>query len=108
MPNATSVPRQKTDELLAQLSTEEREYLLCRLASEKLADAHSSESIPVRRPGDGTVVGYLRRLVPPGSDEQATMNDRARRTDPAKGRSSRELLERMEAGDVEGVRKFIH
>jgi hypothetical protein len=83
---------------------EEREYILCRLASEKLADQHSSESIPVRRPG-----GWIPEAsCAPGSDEQATMNDRARRTDPAKGRSSRELLRRMEAGDVEGVRKFIH
>lgn len=107
MPDATSVLRHQTDTLLEKMTTETREYLLWRLASEKLANEHSSVPIPVRRPDDGTVVGYLRRLVPPSAQEQALMNDRARRTKPSAGRSPRELLERMRAGDVDGMKKFI-
>ena len=36
------------------------------------------------------------------------MNARARCIDPAVGRPTRELLDRMKAGDEEGVRRFIH
>lgn len=108
MPDTTSVLRQETDTLLEKMSTEKREYLLWRLVSEKLATEQSSEPIPVRRPDDGTVVGYLRRLTPPTDQEQAIMNDRARRIDLSAGRSTRDILERMTAANFESVKKFIH
>jgi hypothetical protein len=107
MPNTSSVLREETDSLLEKLTPEKREYLLWRLASEKLAN-EKSEPIPVRRPEDGTVVGYLRRLAPPSDEEQALMLERAKRTDPLRGNGARGLLESMKADDVESVESFIH
>ncbi len=108
MPNTSNVLRQETDILLENLTPETREYLLWRLASEKLANDKSTGPIPVRRPDDGTVVGYLRGLAPPSDEDRALMLDRAKRTDPSKGKGSRELLESMRAGDAESVKKFVH
>ncbi len=107
MAETSSLLQKETDILLDSMPIEKREYLLWRLASEKLAGEQSSWPIPVRCPDDGTVVGYLRKVVPPSEEEQALVNDLARRTDPSAGRSTRELLDRMRACDVEAVKKFV-
>jgi hypothetical protein len=107
MPASDAAFRDETDSLLENMTPEKREYLLWRLASEKLADQKSNEPIPVRRPDDGTLVGYLRRPAPPSQEDRALMLDRAKRTDPSKGKDMHELLHAMRAGDVEAVQKFI-
>jgi hypothetical protein len=106
MADTSNLLREETDNLLEKLTPEKREYLLWRLASEKLANDKSAVPIPVRRPEDGTVVGYLRGLAPPSDEDRVLMHDRAKRTDPSKGNSARELLESMRAGDVESVKRF--
>jgi hypothetical protein len=108
MPSTSNVFREETDSLLEKMTSEKREYLLWRLASEKLANEQSSEPIPVRRPDDGTIVGYLRRLAPPSDEDRDLMLERAKRTDPVMGRGARELLEAMTAGDFKNVKRFIH
>ncbi len=106
MPNTNSLLREETDNLLEKMSPEKREYLLWRLASDELAK-EKREPIPVRRPEDGTVVGYLRRLTPSSKETQALMLERAKRTDPLRGNVCGGLLESMRAGDVESVKSFI-
>ncbi len=107
MPDTTSSLQKETDSLLEKMSIEKREYLLRRLATDKLAGVQSSGPIPVLSPDDGTVVGYLRKVVPPSDQEIALVHDIAKRMDLSAGRSTRELLDRMRAGDVDGVEKFI-
>ena len=107
MSDTTSSLQTETDSLLEKMSAEKREYLLWRLATDKLASEQSSGPIPVRRPDDGTVVGYLRKVVPPSDHEIALVNELARRMDPSATRSTRELLDRMRAGDVDAVKTFI-
>jgi hypothetical protein len=107
MPDTTSSLQEETNSLLETMSAEKREYLLWRLATDKLAGEQTSGPIPVRRPDDGTVVGYLRKVVPPSDEDKAVMIERAKRMDPSAGRGTRELLDRMRAGDVDAVKKFI-
>jgi len=101
------VPTEEATTLLEKLTQEERDYVLFRLVSAKFEGEQRLTTVPVYRP-DGTVVGYIQPPVPPSADDVATMHDRARRVDPAAGRPTRELLERMAAGDEQGVREFIH
>ena len=44
---------------------------------------------------------------PPSPEEIAEIFKRALSANPATGRSTRDLLERMKAGDEDGVREFI-
>ena len=93
--------------LLEKLTQEERDYVLFRLVSAKFEGERPLTKVPVYRP-DGTVFGYIQSPMPPSVEDASTMHDRARRVDPSAGRPTRELLERMTAGDEDGVRKFIH
>jgi hypothetical protein len=101
------VPSDEATVFLEKLTEGEREYVLFRLVSAKFEGAPRVTRVAVYRP-DGTVIGYIEPPVPPSADDVATMHDRARRVDPSAGRPTRELLDRMRAGDEEGVRKFIH
>ena len=91
---------------LDKLTQEERDYVLYRLVSAKFDVEQPPTKVPVYRP-DGTVFGYIEPPTPPSVADVATMHDRARRVDPVHGRPTKELLERMTAGDEAGVRKFI-
>jgi hypothetical protein len=107
MGGASSTVIETTSTLLEKLSEDEREYLLFRLVSEKIGREPAPEPIPVHRP-DGSLLGHIRPVMPPSAEEASMMHDRARDVDPTTSRPTRELLERMRAGDVEGVRKFAH
>ncbi len=107
MPDSTRSLREETDSLLETLSAEKREYLLWRLATDKLAGEQSSGPIPVRCPDDGAVVEYLRKVTPPSEEDKAVMIERAKRMDRSAGRGTREILDRMKAGEVGGVKPFI-
>ncbi len=108
MASRSNMLSEEANTLLEHLTKDQRDYLLSRLVTEKLDDEYQLASIPVHRADDGKLLGHIRRLMPPSGEDQALMNDRARRVDPRAGRPTRELLERMKAGDVESVRKFIH
>jgi hypothetical protein len=92
---------------LEKLSAEERDYVLFRLVRAKFDGEQPPTRVPLYRP-DGTIFGYSQPPAPPSVADNTTMHDRAKRVDPAAGRSTNELLGRMTAADEPGVRKFIH
>jgi hypothetical protein len=93
-------------EMLEKMTSRDRAYVLCQLVREKLAGESPGVKIPVESP-DGTIFGYIRSPEPPSSEEITVMQERARRTTPGAGRPMRALLDRMEAGDENGVKSFI-
>jgi hypothetical protein len=101
------IPTEEATTFLEKLTQEERDYVLFRLVSAKLESKQPLTRVPLYRP-DGTVFGYIQPPAPPSDADITTMHDRARRVDPAVGRPTNELLERMTAADEAGVRKFIH
>lgn len=106
MPSTSDDVVEEIRALLRKMRKDQRDYLLFRLASEKLDKRDPLEPVEIRRP-DGSLFGHIRPLTPSSPEETAEMNRRAKRLDPEAGRSTRELLDRMETGDVEGVRNFI-
>jgi hypothetical protein len=88
------------------LTPEERNDVLCRLVSEKVDDERLGTKVPVYRP-DGTRFGFIHPSAPPSPEDIAVMHERARRMTRAGGRSPRDLLDRMRAGDEDAVRKYI-
>jgi hypothetical protein len=100
------LPSEEATALLEKLTPEERDYVLYRLVSAKFEGKRDLTRVPIYRP-DGTVFGFVQPPTPPSVADMTTMNDRARRVDPAVGRPTNELIERMMAGDEAGVRKFI-
>lgn len=93
-------------EMLEKMTPPERAYVLYQLVREKLEGESPGVKIPVEHP-DGTVFGYIQSPEPPSSEEITVMQERARRTTPGAGRPMRALLDRMEAGDENGVKSFI-
>ena len=106
MSTAQVIPSQEARMLLEKLTPEERDYVLFRLVSEKVDEEHLETKVPVCRP-DGTVFGFIHPSKPPSPEEITVMLERARRMTSASGRSARDLLERMRAGDEDAVRKYI-
>jgi hypothetical protein len=106
MTTAQVIPSQEAKSLLEKLSPEERDYVLFHLVSEKVDEKHLGAKVPIRRP-DGSVFGFFQTPKPPAPEEIAEMLERARSANSSAGRSTRDLLERMKAGDEDGVRKFI-
>ena len=101
-----SEPKQIREFLASLPEVEQREavsYLLTKL----LGDAvNANENLAVHRE-DGTLIGYIRPLPPPTPEVATTMSERGSRVDPRAGRSTSQLLDRMKAGDEEGVRRFL-
>jgi len=101
------IPTEEATTFLDKLTQEERDFVLFRLVSAKFDVDHPPTRVPAYRP-DATVFGYIQPPTPPSAADVATMHDRGKRVDPVVGRPTKELLERMTAGDEAGVRKFIH
>lgn len=93
-------------EMLERMTPPERAYVLYQLVREKLEGESPGVKIPVESP-DGTIFGYIQSPEPPSSEEITVMQERARRIKPGAGRPIRVLLDRMEAGDENGVKGFI-
>jgi hypothetical protein len=106
MSTAQIIPSQEARTLLEKLTPEERDYVLFHLVSEKVDEERLGTKVPVYRP-DGTVFGFIHPSTPPSPEDIAVMHERARRMTSTSGRSARDLLERMKAGDEEAVRKYI-
>jgi hypothetical protein len=92
--------------MLEKLTAEERDYILFRLVSDKVDERQPTAKVPIYRP-DGALFGFIHPAEPPSSDDVALMLNRARRVDPSTGRPTRDLLERMKAGDEAGVRSYL-
>jgi hypothetical protein len=93
-------------EMLEKMTSPERAYALYQLIRKKLEGESPGVKIPVESP-DGTIFGYIQSSEPPSPEEITVMRERARRTTPGAGRPVRVLLDRMEAGDENGVKRFI-
>ncbi len=94
-------------EFLAGLPEEERREALSFLVTTLLGDAvKPGENLAVYRE-DGTLVGHIVPLPEPSAEDALLMSERGRRVDPKAGRPTSYLLERMQAEDAEGVRKFV-
>jgi hypothetical protein len=93
-------------ETLEKMSPGERAYVLYRLVRDKLEGEPPGARVAVESP-DGTIYGYIQLAEPPTPAEVAVMQERAQRIKPGAGAPMRSLLERTEAGDEAGVRKFI-
>jgi hypothetical protein len=93
-------------EMLEKMTPLERAYVLYQLVREKLEGEGPGVKIPVESP-DGSIFGYIQSPEPPSSEEIAVMRERARRTTPEAGSSTQVLLDRMEAGDEDSVKRFI-
>ena len=100
------IPTEELTTFLDKLTPEERDYVLFRLVSAKFEVEQPPMKVPVYQP-DGTILGYIEPPTPPSVADVTTMHDRARRVDPVRARPTKDLLERMAAGDEAGVRKFI-
>jgi hypothetical protein len=106
MRNTRKALSEEATTLLEKLTSDERDDVLFRLVSDKLDAQNPAASIPVHRP-DGTLLEYIRPPSPRSPDEEVLMHERATRVNPAAGRPTPELLQRMRAGDVESVKRFI-
>jgi hypothetical protein len=97
---------QEAVEMLEKMTPQERAYVLYQLVREKLEREPLGVKIPVESP-DGSILGYIQSPEPPTAQVVAVMQRRAQGINPGAGSPMRVLLERMEAGDEDGVRKFI-
>lgn len=106
MPTINEAACKEATDVLTKLSHAEREYILAQLIKEKLEDREPGEKVSFYAP-DGTLCGLFQVLELPSAETLAVMRERAKRVTLGSGRPVGNLLEKLELGDEDEVRKFI-